>query len=91
MSARDGSKIPQNPHASIVFFSFKKNKDMVLVLCRPLASKAHHQHPQDSEVLSAKQKYSNISLIKFNIAGLHVMSQGPCWWSRTEALLSPGN
>ena len=53
MSARDGSKIPQNPHASIVFFFFK-NKDMVLVLCRPLASKAHHQHPQDSEVLSAE-------------------------------------
>ena len=49
MSARDGSKIPQNPHASIV-----NNKDMVLVLCRPLASKAHHQHPQDSEVLSAE-------------------------------------
>ena len=36
MSARDGSKIPQNPHASIVFFK-KENKDMVLVLCRPLA------------------------------------------------------
>ena len=27
---------------------------MVLVLFRPLASKAHHQHPQDSEVLSAE-------------------------------------
>ena len=53
MSARDGSKIPQNPHASIVFFK-KENKDMVLVLCRPLTSKVHHQHPQDSEVLSAE-------------------------------------
>ena len=39
MSARDGSKIPQNPHASIVlnYFFKKENKDMVLVLCRPLA------------------------------------------------------
>ena len=27
---------------------------MVLVLCRSLTSKAHHQHPQDSEVLSAE-------------------------------------
>ena len=53
MSARDGSKISQNPHASNVFFK-KENKDMVLVLCHLLASKAHHQHPQDSEVLSAE-------------------------------------
>ena len=25
------------------------------------------------------------------IAGLHVTSQRPCWWSRTKAFLSSGN
>jgi len=26
-----------------------------------------------------------------NIAGLHMMSQRPCWWLRTKAFLSSGN
>ena len=27
----------------------------------------------------------------YGIAGLHVTSQQPCWWSRTKAFLSAGN
>ena len=27
----------------------------------------------------------------FSIAGLHVTSRRPCWWSRTKAFLSSGN
>ena len=32
-----------------------------------------------------------ISKVESQIAGLHVTSRRPCWWSRTKAFLSSGN
>ena len=35
--------------------------------------------------------FSKYRLFVYGIAGLHVTSRRPCWWSRTKAFLSSGN
>ena len=43
------------------------------------------------EIESNRKEYESLHPYNIAIAGLHVTSRWPSWWSRTKAILSSGN